>query len=54
MLKGAKYFIIMVTIFCTFFILCKPDSNRVIKVNNSSPKYPGEKFVKFEKLYRVH
>jgi hypothetical protein len=53
MLKGAKYFIIMVTIFSTFFILCKSNSNKVIKVNNSSPKYADEEFVKLEKLHSI-
>ena len=53
MLKGAICPIIVITIFSNVLISCKPASNEVIRVNNSSPKYADREFVKLEKLYTI-
>jgi len=53
MLKEVKYFIAGIILISIVFVSCNSNSDEIVKVNNSSPKYADEKYVRLEKLYSI-
>ena len=53
MLKKAKYFIAGSLFLSMVFVSCNSNSNEIVKVNNSSPKFADRKYVELEQLFSI-
>jgi hypothetical protein len=53
MFKEVKYFFAGIMLFSIVLVSCQSNSDEIVKVDNSSPKYVDEKYVELEKLYSI-